>query len=101
MSTRNAASHRRDQKSTHGVRKKRTRKVMDKAARIDYLRKDRWTVGVMATTVQCAGCGKTVRLDGRSEYYPGLWDKHKGKCKGIQSEIAEVLLSLAAGPKGM
>ncbi|KAJ7730961.1 hypothetical protein B0H14DRAFT_2998709 [Mycena olivaceomarginata] len=37
-------------------------------------------------TVGCAVCKKTIRLDRRSRYYPGLWVKHRVRCVKDQEE---------------
>ncbi|KAG1750716.1 hypothetical protein EDB19DRAFT_1676582 [Suillus lakei] len=51
--------------------------------RKEKLENDQYTEDVQPTSVRCRGCQKTIRLDRRSRYYPGLWDKHRGKCPGI------------------
>ncbi|KAJ7624502.1 hypothetical protein FB45DRAFT_1060788 [Roridomyces roridus] len=34
--------------------------------------------------VGCAGCERTIKLDKRSRYYPGLWEKHRDRCPEVQ-----------------
>ncbi|KAG1734114.1 hypothetical protein EDB19DRAFT_1728259 [Suillus lakei] len=51
--------------------------------RKEGLENDQYTEDVQPTSVRCRGCQKTIKLDRRSRYYPGLWDKHRGKCPGI------------------
>ncbi|KAG2749538.1 hypothetical protein P692DRAFT_20832840 [Suillus brevipes Sb2] len=48
------------------------------------LEEDEYTEDVQPKSVKCRGCQKTIRLDKRSRYYPGLWVKHRGKCPGIR-----------------
>ncbi|KAG1775932.1 hypothetical protein EV702DRAFT_407466 [Suillus placidus] len=47
------------------------------------LEDDEYTEDVQPTSVRCCGCHKVISLDKRRRYYPGLWDKHRGKCPGI------------------
>ncbi|KAG2340688.1 hypothetical protein BDR05DRAFT_966556 [Suillus weaverae] len=47
------------------------------------LEDDEYTEDVQPTSVRCCGCQKVISLDKRRRYYPGLWDKHRGKCPGI------------------
>ncbi|KAG2338405.1 hypothetical protein BDR05DRAFT_969228, partial [Suillus weaverae] len=47
------------------------------------LENDEYTEDVQPTSVRCCGCQKVISLDKRRRYYPGLWDKHRGKCPGI------------------
>ncbi|KAG1780954.1 hypothetical protein EV702DRAFT_1076529 [Suillus placidus] len=47
------------------------------------LEDDEYTEDVQFTSVRCCGCQKVISLDKRRRYYPGLWDKHRGKCPGI------------------
>ncbi|KAG2094282.1 hypothetical protein BD769DRAFT_1519205 [Suillus cothurnatus] len=51
--------------------------------RIQELENDEYTEDVQPTSVKCRGCQKAISLDKRSRYYPGLWIKHRGKCRGI------------------
>jgi hypothetical protein len=44
---------------------------------------DEYTEDVKPTSVKCRGCQRTLKLDKRSRYYPGLWLKHRGKCPRI------------------
>lgn len=56
---------------------------LKEAARRLQLENDPWTGPVRPAAVTCRGCGRTVKLDGRSRYYPGQWEKHRTRCKGI------------------
>ncbi|KAJ7480249.1 hypothetical protein B0H11DRAFT_2193814 [Mycena galericulata] len=47
------------------------------AERKATLENDVWTGSVEPKRVVCRGCGKTIRLNKRSCYYPGLWLKHR------------------------
>ncbi|KAG1872068.1 hypothetical protein C8R48DRAFT_696668 [Suillus tomentosus] len=51
--------------------------------RKEDLENDEYTDDVQPTSVRCRGCSKIICLDKRSRYYPGLWIKHRGKCRGI------------------
>ncbi|KAG2342469.1 hypothetical protein BDR05DRAFT_1060209 [Suillus weaverae] len=44
---------------------------------------DRHADDVQPTSIWCRGWQKAISLDKRFRYYPGLWDKHRGKCPGI------------------
>ncbi|KAJ7223458.1 hypothetical protein GGX14DRAFT_694395 [Mycena pura] len=66
-------------------RKKTARK---EAERKTLLEADPWTLTVSATQVVCGGCKQTIRLDARSRYYPGLWEKHRDRCDGIRMKRA-------------
>ncbi|KAJ7479598.1 hypothetical protein FB451DRAFT_162534 [Mycena latifolia] len=48
------------------------------------LEADSWTLVVEPTQVVCRGCGKTIKLDQRSRYFPGLWRKHRERCAGVK-----------------
>ncbi|KAJ6573414.1 hypothetical protein DFH09DRAFT_1277053, partial [Mycena vulgaris] len=52
------------------------------------LEADPWTLKVEFTKLVCRGCGRTIRLDGRSRYYPGLWWKHREHCEHVRSGCA-------------
>jgi hypothetical protein len=58
--------------------------MMDETERKALIESDCWAGDVTAVSVECKGCGKTVSLDKRSMYYPGLWIKHRSKCPGIR-----------------
>ena len=60
------------------------RNMMDETERKALIESDSWAGQVTAISVECKGCGKTVSLDKRSMYYPGLWIKHRSKCPGIR-----------------
>ncbi|KAJ6499479.1 hypothetical protein DFH09DRAFT_1336486 [Mycena vulgaris] len=53
------------------------------------LENDPWTQSVEPTKVVCAGCEKTIRLDQRSRYYPGLWEKHRDRCDDVEKGRAQ------------
>ncbi|KAF8991890.1 hypothetical protein BDQ17DRAFT_1546701 [Cyathus striatus] len=57
--------------------------MMDVNARKKMLEEDVWAGDVTRTSVRCLGCGQIRKLDRRSDYYPGLWLKHRSKCKKI------------------
>ncbi|KAG2035280.1 hypothetical protein BDR03DRAFT_963143, partial [Suillus americanus] len=59
------------------------RKRRKEDQRKQELENDEYTEDVQPTSVRCRGCQKAISLDKRSRYYPGLWVKHKGKCRGI------------------
>ncbi|RDB24524.1 hypothetical protein Hypma_008330 [Hypsizygus marmoreus] len=59
-----------------------------------HIEADEWASEVTPTSVRCRGCKKTIRLDGRSLYYRGLWDKHRSICR----EIRRLKRGLAAKP---
>ncbi|KAJ7116860.1 hypothetical protein C8R44DRAFT_738733 [Mycena epipterygia] len=61
--------------------KKTARKEDERRA---LLVNDPWTLAVELNHVVCRGCERSIKLDGRSRYYPGLWQKHRGRCPGIQ-----------------
>ncbi|KAJ6556818.1 hypothetical protein DFH09DRAFT_1365514 [Mycena vulgaris] len=58
------------------------------AQRKAALEADPWTQTVELTKIVCRGCGRTIRLDGRSRYYPGLWLKHRERCTHVRSGCA-------------
>ena len=62
----------------------RKKNMMDKNERKALIENDIWAGKVTAISVGCRGCGKTVSLDKRSVYYPGLWIKHRRKCPEIR-----------------
>jgi hypothetical protein len=47
------------------------------------LEADPYAYKVRVHWVRCRGCDNDISLDKRSEYYPGLWIKHRRKCKEI------------------
>ncbi|KAJ6579076.1 hypothetical protein DFH09DRAFT_337964 [Mycena vulgaris] len=70
-----------------------TQRMGKKSAHTEAQRKaaleaDPWTLKVELTKLVCRGCGRTVRLDGRSRYYPGLWWKHREHCERVRSGCA-------------
>ncbi|KAJ7702775.1 hypothetical protein B0H17DRAFT_1042978 [Mycena rosella] len=48
------------------------------------LEDDPWTLAVRPTNVICRGCSRQIQLDKRSQYYPGLWLKHRDRCGGVK-----------------
>ncbi|KAJ7939044.1 hypothetical protein B0H13DRAFT_2301252 [Mycena leptocephala] len=90
-------------------RKKKGARTM--AQRCAVLEDDLWTTTVAPHHVVCRGCKHTIRLDGRSFYYPGepfisisflsggsiliapfegLWEKHRERCKKVKDGRAEL-----------
>ncbi|KAJ7838973.1 hypothetical protein B0H13DRAFT_2367086 [Mycena leptocephala] len=70
----------------HGRKKNGARTV---AQRRTVLEADPWTTTVAPHHVVCRGCKRTIRLDGRSLYYPGLWEKHRERCEKVKEGRAE------------
>ncbi|KAJ7673790.1 hypothetical protein DFH06DRAFT_1318914 [Mycena polygramma] len=69
------------------IQRKRKR---NKAQRYALLNEDPWTGAVSPHSVVCRGCNKTIQLDARNDYYPGLWEKHRdGRCDGVKRALAE------------
>ncbi|KAG6883763.1 hypothetical protein C0993_003929 [Termitomyces sp. T159_Od127] len=66
---------------------KRAKRVNDTEndARRSKLEEDKWTTNVRPLFVDCRGCGKTIKLDGRNpeSYYRTNWTKHKKICRNI------------------
>ncbi|GLB44712.1 hypothetical protein LshimejAT787_1800490 [Lyophyllum shimeji] len=58
--------------------------VMDIEERRRQLEADAWATEVEAKRVKCRGCTRWIKLDQRSLYYRGLWDKHRDLCRGIK-----------------
>lgn len=73
------AGHSKQRKS----RQRKNKRNKKEGERKEYLENDEYTANVRPRSVKCRGCGKVIRLDKRSRYYPGLWDKHRGKCPAI------------------
>jgi hypothetical protein len=67
------------------------------AQRRAILNADRWTTTVAPHHVGCRGCKKTIKLDARSRYYPGLWEKHRERCEGVNTGRALVRMALTSG----
>ncbi|KIK47624.1 hypothetical protein CY34DRAFT_8836 [Suillus luteus UH-Slu-Lm8-n1] len=44
---------------------------------------DEYAEDVQPKFIKCRGCHKTIKLDNRYRYYPGLWLNHRKICKGI------------------
>ncbi|KAJ6603036.1 hypothetical protein B0H10DRAFT_2229974 [Mycena sp. CBHHK59/15] len=55
------------------------------------LETDEWSVKATAHDVVCRGCENTIKLDRRSRFYPGLWEKHRNRCEGIKRKRREEL----------
>ncbi|KAJ7183830.1 hypothetical protein C8R46DRAFT_1067924 [Mycena filopes] len=53
------------------------------AERRRTLEDDPWTLEVTPHEVVCRGCRRTIKLDRRSRYYPGLWEKHRDRCDHV------------------
>ncbi|KAJ7458713.1 hypothetical protein B0H11DRAFT_2317802 [Mycena galericulata] len=53
--------------------------------RKSLLENDPWIGLVDVARVVCRGCGEEISLDKRSMYYPGLWEKHRGRCPQIKA----------------
>ncbi|KAL0953347.1 hypothetical protein HGRIS_004587 [Hohenbuehelia grisea] len=64
--------------------RKRQKNTMNESARKKQLEDDPWTEDVTPTSVSCGACHREIRLDKRSRFYPGLWNKHRAKCMEIQ-----------------
>lgn len=47
------------------------------------LEDDEWTMRVTPHEVVCRGCRRSIKLDRRSRYYPGLWEKHRDRCEHV------------------
>ncbi|KAJ6479094.1 hypothetical protein C8R45DRAFT_358979 [Mycena sanguinolenta] len=48
------------------------------------LESDPCALRVTPHDVLCAGCQRVIKLDKRSRYYPGLWEKHRERCEGVE-----------------
>ncbi|KAF7340524.1 hypothetical protein MSAN_02123900 [Mycena sanguinolenta] len=48
------------------------------------LESDLCALKVTPHDVLCAGCQRVIKLDRRSRYYPGLWEKHRERCEGVE-----------------
>ncbi|KAJ7214383.1 hypothetical protein GGX14DRAFT_610743 [Mycena pura] len=65
------------------------RTARKEAERKALLEADPWVHSVVgATEVVCEGCRQTIKLDARSRYYPGLWEKHRDRCDGVRVKRA-------------
>jgi len=64
----------------YGPRPAKEQKAMERKA---LLEADPYAYKVRVHWVRCVGCDNDISLDKRSEYYPGLWIKHRRKCKEI------------------
>ncbi|KAF9457572.1 hypothetical protein BDZ94DRAFT_200101 [Collybia nuda] len=63
--------------------RKRKKYATDMVERKMLLEADEWGREATAKSIVCQGCDKRIRLDKRNDYYPGLWTKHRDKCKEI------------------
>ncbi|KAF9261316.1 hypothetical protein L218DRAFT_502421 [Marasmius fiardii PR-910] len=61
------------------------------------LENDPWSdkTRLTAKSVFCLGCRRDIKLDRRNDYYPGLWLKHRGLCRGIARARARARKSVA------
>lgn len=59
---------------------KRRKYETDMMERKAILEADPFGREVTPKTIVCNGCDKRIQLDRRSDYYPGLWVKHRDKC---------------------
>ncbi|KAF9456830.1 hypothetical protein BDZ94DRAFT_1302288 [Collybia nuda] len=59
------------------------RKHRSDSERKEELSSDPWIDKWNNKQVVCKGCGKTLRLDQRREWYTFSWRKHKASCSGI------------------
>jgi hypothetical protein len=66
--------------SSSSIGKKSSR---SEAERRYALETDPWTTSVTPHEVVCRGCRRPIKLDRRSRYYPGLWEKHRDRCEGV------------------
>ncbi|KAG5635678.1 hypothetical protein H0H81_010436 [Sphagnurus paluster] len=62
----------------------RRKHITDPEERRRRLEADPWCARVLPQRVVCKGCRKWISLDQRSEYYPGLWEKHRDLCRAIK-----------------
>ncbi|KAJ6573419.1 hypothetical protein DFH09DRAFT_1151830 [Mycena vulgaris] len=86
-----ATAAKRTSKKVVAPQTQRTRKKKSahtEAQRKAALEADPWTLKVEFAKLVCRGCGRTIRLDGRSRYYPGLWWKHREHCERVRSGCA-------------
>ncbi|KAF5379810.1 hypothetical protein D9615_005830 [Tricholomella constricta] len=78
------------QKNQHGddedeEERRKRKNIMDMHERRRQLEADSWATAVEAKRVKCRGCHRWLKLDQRSMYYRGLWDKHRDQCNAIKS----------------
>lgn len=79
-----AATDDTDSTSTIPPPSKRKKTARTEAERKAVLDDDPWTLSVGFTDIVCRGCNRSIKLDGRCRYYPGLWNKHRERCAGVQ-----------------
>ncbi|KAJ7779497.1 hypothetical protein DFH07DRAFT_1056013 [Mycena maculata] len=90
----------REREPTTRIKKSKPKKTARKEAeRKAVLVNDPWTGLVEYYRVVCRGCGNTIMLDARSRFYPGLWEKHRGRCDGVKSGEPLPDLMIAWDPK--
>jgi hypothetical protein len=58
--------------------------MMNEMERKALLERDAWAGEVTEISVECKGCKRTISLDKRFTYYPGLWIKHRQNCSAIR-----------------
>ncbi|KAF8071484.1 hypothetical protein FPV67DRAFT_875350 [Lyophyllum atratum] len=58
--------------------------IMEEAERRRLLEEDIWTAEVQPKQIRCRGCSRWIKLDARSMYYHGFWEKHRDLCQGIK-----------------
>ncbi|KAJ7779922.1 hypothetical protein B0H16DRAFT_1878531 [Mycena metata] len=69
--------------TTQGVPSTWKKSARSEAERRRALETDQWTLSVTPHEVVCRGCRRTIKLDRRSRYYPGLWEKHRDRCDHV------------------
>jgi hypothetical protein len=77
-------------KVNNDIRKRQGQKSGHKneAERIADLKADNYCTIISPIKVRCLNCEQEIRLDRRSRYYPGLWEKHRDKCLVSPTRIA-------------
>lgn len=73
------------------VQQKAQKTARSEAVRKALLEEDPWTLTVEPTQVECGGCNQIIKLDGRSRYYPGLWEKHRDRCEKVREKRAALV----------
>ena len=69
-------------------KKRGPKKALNEIERRAKLEADEWAGEVQPTSVKCLACERTIKLDRRSTYYPGLWIKHRDKCQELKRHLA-------------
>jgi len=70
-------SHRIHERGAQPPTQKLKKNIMDWRVRKQVLEEDPLIDAVEKKRVHCKICDKWIRLDGRNDYYPGLWNKHR------------------------